>query len=322
MMTATARHIREQSIKPPRLYAGDAIGIISPAGVLDDARRSRLDLALAHLRRLGYAVFEGAFARERRGYFAGADEKRAQDLNDMLRNPDIKALFCSRGGYGSARILDKIDYAAARECPKIIVGYSDVTALSLALWAKLGLVTFSGPMAAIELFDMHRRTADSLWRLLAGATPTWRAGVHGNAWEKISLGVAEGILLGGCLSVVASLIGTPYCPDFSGAILLLEDIGEHLYRIDRLFSQLKNAGILDAVHGIVLGHFVDIIPDSSDNPVDFIDIISYYCAPLEIPVICNFPYGHIPIKYTLPMGCRVRLNADAGVLKLLEPGVK
>ncbi|MBN1558969.1 LD-carboxypeptidase [candidate division KSB1 bacterium] len=321
-MRTSVRHITEQRLKPPALATGDVIGIVSPAGALDESRRIRLDLGLSYLRQLGYVVVEGAFIREQRGYFAGADEQRARDLNDMLHNPDVKAVFCSRGGYGSTRLLDKIDYSVVRERPKIIVGYSDVTALSLALWKKAGLVTFSGPMAAIELFNMPQLTADSLWGMLTGAAPTLRADIENNEWKKISPGTAEGVLLGGCLSVLTTLIGTPYCPDFTGAVLLLEDIGEDLYKIDRLFSQLKNAGILDAVTGMVIGQFVDIIPDANDNPVEFDDLIAYYCAPLGIPVICNFPYGHVPIKYTLPIGCHVRLDADAGVLTLLEPGVR
>ena len=315
------RERTDQTIKPPKLTAGDTIGVVSPAGPLDETRQERLDLGLAYFQQLGYSTIEGKFTRKQTGFFAGSDEQRARDFNDMLHNPDVKAIFSTRGGYGVARILDKIDYKAAHDFPKIIIGYSDVTALSLALYEKAGLVTFSGPMAAIELFDPSPLTANSMWDILLGKTPTLRAKVNDNVWQQISPGVTEGRLLGGCLSVVVSLIGTPYCPDLNGAILLLEDVSEDLYKIDRLFSQLKNAGILQAVNGIILGHFVDIIPDSSHNPVEFDDIISYYCAPLKIPVLSNFPYGHVPLKYTLPIGCSVRLDAEAGTLKLLEPGV-
>ena len=310
-----------QTIKPRRLEAGDGIGIISPAGPLNAQRLERLDRALNYLRQRGFRIFEGQHVREQTGYLAGLDEQRAQDFNDMFANPDVRAVFCSRGGYGITRLLDKIDYDLVQQHPKILVGYSDVTALSLALYEKCRLITFAGPMLAIEMFDLQPTTADSLWNLLFGDTPTLTATVDNNAWRTVSPGQVEGVLLGGCLSVISPLIGTPYCPDFKNAILLLEDVGEDLYKIDRLFSHLKNAGVLSRINGIILGSFVDLTPDSNNNPVEFDDIISYYCAPLNIPVISNFPYGHVTVKYTFPIGCRVRLDAENGTVEILEPGV-
>lgn len=311
----------QEIIRPPRLLQGDTIGVVSPAGPLNAIRQERLDRGLAYLRARGYTVLEGKSLRAQTGYLAGSDDERLHDINDMLNNPDVRAIFCSRGGYGISRLLDKIDYDAARRDPKIIMGYSDVTALSLALYKNTGLITFAGPMAAIELHDIDAFTEHSVWQMLSGESSILHADIENNPWRIISSGTAEGPLLGGCLSVLSPLIGTPFCPDFVGSILLLEDVGEDLYKIDRLFSHLKNAGILDTVNGIVLGQFVDITPDSNDNPVEFDDIISYYCAPLSIPVISNFPYGHVPKKYTLPIGCPVRLDADAGTLQLLHAGV-
>ncbi len=313
--------VPRQTIIPRRLLPGDRIGVISPAGSLDSARQARLERGLDYLRSRGFQIMEGKSLRRQTGYLAGSDDERAQDINDMLNNPDVRAIFCSRGGYGMSRLLDKIDYEAARRDPKIIMGYSDVTALSLALYEKSRLITFSGPMVSVEFHDVNDFTQQSLWQILNGETPLFHADANNNAWRQISPGVAQGVLLGGCLSVISPLIGTPYCPDFENSILLLEDVGEDLYKIDRLFSHLKNAGILNRVNGIVLGQFVNIEPDSNDNPVEFDDIISYYCAPLSIPVISNFPYGHVPIKYTLPIGCPVRLDTDAGAIQLLQSGV-
>lgn len=308
-------------VKPQRLERGDTIGVVSPGGPLNQVRLERLDRGIDYLRRMGYNILEGKYLRARTGYLAGTDEQRAGDINDMLRNKEVRAIFCSRGGYGITRLLDRIDFAAARRDPKIIIGYSDVTALSLALFRQCRLVTFSGPLVAIELHDVHQATSEAMWQVLAGAKPTFTARLAENTWRCISPGVAEGKLLGGCLSMISPLLGTHYAPNFNHAILLLEDIGEDLYKIDRLLSHLKNSGILFQVNGIVLGHFVDLLPDSNNNPVEFDDIISYYCSQLPIPVISNFPYGHVSVKYTLPIGCRVRLDANAGTIELLEPGV-
>ncbi|MBN1480385.1 LD-carboxypeptidase [candidate division KSB1 bacterium] len=307
--------------KPSRLCPGDTIGVVSPGGPLNPVRLQRLDLGINYLRQKGYQIIEGQYVREQTGYFAGTDQQRAADLNDMLRNKDVRAIFCSRGGYGVTRLFDQIDFDAARRDPKIIIGYSDVTALSLALFRQCRLLTFSGPLVAMELFDVQQQTSAAMWDVLSGAMPTFNANLAFNDWQRISPGVADGILLGGCLSMISPLLGTRFAPSFKNAILLLEDIGEDLYKIDRLFSHLKNAGILFQVNGIVLGHFVDLVPDTNKNPVEFDDIISYYCSRLQIPVISNFPYGHIPVKYTLPIGCRVRLDAGAGTIQLLEPGV-
>ena len=314
---------QETILIPPRLVRGDAIGLISPAGALNAERQQRLQHGLAYLRQQGFDIREGQFLRERHGYLAGTDEQRAQDLNDMLADPTVKAIFCTRGGYGINRILELVDYKAAQELPKIIVGYSDITALQLALFANIGLVTFSGPMVAIEMGDsLPGLTHRELWNtLMQPQKHLYSARIDDHGFYTYSPGIAEGRLLGGCLSVLVTLLGTPFLPDFSGAILLLEDIGEDLYKIDRYFSQLKNAGVLNALAGVILGQFVDIHPDENHNPVEFDDIISYYLIPLNIPVLGQFPHGHVPLKYTLPLGCRTRMDAESGTLQLLQSGV-
>ncbi len=314
---------QETILIPPRLVRGDAIGLISPAGALNAERQQRLQHGVAYLRQQGFDIREGQFLREQHGYLAGTDEQRARDLNDMLADPTVKAIFCTRGGYGINRILDLVDYEAARNMPKIILGYSDTTALQLALFAKIRLVTFSGPMVAIEMGEsLPDLTHRELWNtLMQPQNYLYSAQIDDHFCVTYSPGIAEGRLLGGCLSVLVTLLGTSFLPDFSGAILLLEDIGEDLYKIDRYFSQLKNAGVLNALAGVILGQFVAIHPDENHNPVEFDDIISYYLTPLNIPVLGQFPYGHVPSKYTLPLGCRTRMDADAGTLQFLQSGV-
>lgn len=309
-------------IKPPRLEPGDTVGVISPSGPVVDERLERLERGLDYLRGRGYRVIEGRFLRRQTGYLAGSDEQRAADLNDMLRNPQAKAVFCSRGGYGLGRILDRVDYRAVSRRPKIIVGYSDVTALFMALFRRTGLVTFSGPMAAADMGEpMPALTESSLWQTICGEAALPMTGAPDAPASTIIPGTAEGRLLGGCLSVLVTLLGTRFFPNLNQAVLIVEDIGEPVYKIDRYFSQLKNAGVLQRLSGIVLGQFTATPPDSNLDPIGLDDMISGYLKPLGIPVLGNFPFGHVPLKYTLPFGVRVRLDADACTLSLLESGV-
>jgi muramoyltetrapeptide carboxypeptidase len=309
-------------IKPPRLQPGDTIGVISPSGPLVGERLVRLDRGLDYLRSRGYCVIEGRFLRQQTGYLAGSDEKRLADLNDMLRNSEVKAIFCSRGGYGLGRILDRIDYRTARRHPKIIVGFSDATALQLALFRRAGLVTFSGPIVAANMGEaMPPLTESSLWQMLEGKNVGLMTGVPEAPVSTIVGGTAKGRLLGGCLSVLVTLLGTRFFPNLNRAILIVEDIAEPVYKIDRYFSQLKNAGVLQQLNGLILGQFVATMPDSNPAPIGLVDMISGYVKPLGIPAVSGFSYGHVPLKYTLPFGVRARLDADAGTLSLLESGV-
>ena len=306
--------------KPSRLQPGETIGVVSPAGPLNETRLHQLDIGLSYLSDKGYRIVLGHHLREQLGYLAGSDKMRADDLNDMLRRPDIQAIFCARGGYGLTRILEKIDYRAAQNHPKIILGYSDVTALHLGMYAKARLITFSGPMVATELGnDLLPLTEDSMWAMLTSENLHVLPGENfPHEMQTLSPGIAEGRLLGGCLSVLVSLLGTPYMPDMRGAILLIEDVGEDLYKIDRCISQLKNAGVLDSVSGVLLGQFVNIAADENNNPVDLQDVLDHYFSSLDVPVLSNFPYGHTPLKITLPIGCRVQLDADSKTVRLLE----
>lgn len=255
----------------------------------------------------------------RDGYLAGPDRVRAQDIMDMFGDERIGAILCTRGGYGSARLLDMLDYELIRRYPKILVGFSDITALSLAMFAHAGLVTFAGPMVAADFgSSILPAVEDAFWNMLCVRHETFR--FSGGQERTLARGKAEGLMLGGNLAVFCSLIGTPYMPDLRKAILFFEEVGEDVYRIDRMFRQLKQAGILDDAAGVVLGSFTGI-PDT-DGRRDLDTVLSEYLLPLRIPVISNFPFGHIAEKYTIPIGARVRLDADQRSLTLLEAAVR
>jgi muramoyltetrapeptide carboxypeptidase len=310
--------------KPNRLSAGDCIGVISPASPPHGEKKEQYGRGLQYLLDRGYRVKEGRHVFKEYGYLAGTDEERIDDLNAMVSDPHVNAIICSRGGYGTPRLLDKIDYAAVKKHPKILVGYSDITCLQLALYAKTGLVSFSGPMVAVEMGKgIQPLTEETFWPLLTSTRRlSMKAHVEGMAPTVYRRGSAEGRLLGGCLSLIAPLLGTPYQPNFKGAILVLEDIGEEVYGIDRYLVQLKYAGVLKQIAGLVLGQFLDTVdPDKTSPDLTLEQVIREYTQDLRIPILANFPYGHNDTKYTMPIGCRVRLDASRKTLTMLEAGV-
>jgi muramoyltetrapeptide carboxypeptidase len=313
-------------IRPPALKPGDTIAFVAPAG---PAELPPLRQYAARLEADGYRVFipEG-IAHRKRGYLGGTDEERAAELNTMIRDPRVRAIFPVRGGYGLTRILDRIDYAALRKDPKIITGYSDLTALHLAVAREARVVTFHSPM------PMH-----SLWQAdkpeFAFAAESFRRAVFADRYKKgesgypIAVpgdarpvkwvgGTARGRLVGGNLTLICATLGTPYALQPQGAILLIEDVNEAPYRIDRSLSQLRLARILDGVAGVVIGSF------SSRDPADaneYDRVLREYFGRLRVPVITRFPVGHTPLNATLPHGGLVELDADRGVLQLLEDPV-
>ncbi|HEX9974815.1 MAG TPA: LD-carboxypeptidase [bacterium] len=308
--------------KPNRLTKGMTIGVISPASrPLDEAIYYR---GIEYLKQLGYNVIESTHVLDRRGYLAGLDDDRAGDLNAMFRNPEIGAIFCSRGGYGTPRLIDKLDFDSIQNNPKIFVGYSDLTALSLAIWQKTGLVTFSGPMVAVEMGrGIDPFTENSFWMSVTSPHPVGLlANPDSSPVRIIKPGKSEGRLLGGCLSLINVLLGTPYSPDFDGAILIIEDIDEEPYRVDRYLAQLKLAGVFEKIAGIVLGQFIDCAPKDPEKPsLELDQIFLDYFGNLNIPIIANFAYGHGAIKHTIPIGIHAVLDTEQGGLILAESAV-
>lgn len=299
---------RMRLTRPRPLRPGDTVGLICPAGAPLDP--GRVDAGRRALEARGYRVKIGAHARSRHGAFAGTDAERLSDLNAMLADPEVRMLMAVRGGYGCGRLLEGVDVESVRRDPKWVVGYSDVTALQLSLLARCGLVSVSGPMAGVELASgVDAFTEASFWRLVEGETRGLDLGnPEGKPWEVIVPGSAEGPLVGGCLSLVGSLMGTSHLPVMDGAILVLEDIHEHLHRVDRLLVQLRLAGCLARVSAVVLGQFTDCGPaDRRGGWLELGEIARELLGGLGVPVVMGYEYGHEASKRSLPWGLRARL---------------
>jgi muramoyltetrapeptide carboxypeptidase len=278
-----------------------------------------------YLEALGYRVKLGRHLEAKHGYLAGADEARLEDLNAMFRDPQVRAIFAVRGGYGSPRLLPYIDYAAVRRDPKIVVGSSDLTALQLALWRRAGLLTFSGPMIETDFGgDRDPSMEETFWDLVTSSRR--RRLIRqpaGHSMETLRSGRVEGRLLGGNLSLVVSTLGTPYHPQYEGALLVLEEVGEPLYRVDRMLTQLRNAGVLGRIGGLIFGQFTDCPPADNDRlsltkQELFEDVAGWFSGPM----LEGLSYGHVIRKITVPMGVQARLDAGGARLELLESVVR
>jgi muramoyltetrapeptide carboxypeptidase len=305
-------------LKPPALKKGDVIGIVSPASSPDDF--TRIEQGVKYLESLGYRVKLGKHIFKRYGYLSSTDDERADDLNEMFADEKVKAIICVRGGYGTPRLLDKVDYNLIKKKPKIFVGYSDITALQLAIFKKTGLVTFSGPMLAVDIYSNFDSFAeDFFWRILTSREKKIEIkNPNGVELNTLKSGKATGTLLGGNLSLIASIMGTKYQPSFNDSVLVIEDIGEEPYRIDRYLSQLKNSDVLYKINACILGQFTDCAPKEPEKSLTLEQIFNDYLGNLRIPVISNLSYGHIPRKLTLPLGARVRVDAKRQKITIIE----
>lgn len=313
-------------IKPPRLRAGDTVGLIEPAGFTDDA--FDLEPVKQNIIAMGLKPKPSRHLTDRYGYLAGKDADRASDINDMYADPDVKAVFAVRGGWGCARILPYLDFARIRANPKLLIGYSDITALHLAFAAKAGFTTIHGPVAS----SGWNRFSWDYFRAVAfdGATPTFTnpVGTEDRLVQRIGSirtfgpGKATGRLLGGNLTVLAALMGTPWMPDFTGAILFIEDIGEQPYRIDRMLTQLALGGVLGKLAGVVFGQCTDCGPaGASYGGFTLSEVLDQHLRPLGIPVFQGAQFGHVASQFSLPVGAKAEMDADAGTIRLLEPAV-
>src|SRR3990172_5427840 len=292
-------------LKPPALRKGDVIGICAPAS--PPLHDGDLERGIAYLERLGYRVELSPNLSKKNGYLAGTDRERADDLNRLFRDRKVRAIIALRGGYGTMRILPMIDYAAVRKHPKIFVGYSDLTALQLALWKKCRLVSFAGPMMAGGMSRGLTGYAEEIfWRMLTNTRPPGRLRARVSARCR---GKAKGILIGGNLSTVSHLAGTPYFPDTRNCILFFEEIGEKPYRIDRMLHQLKLAGAFGAVRGVILGRFNDCEPEAGKPSLSIRRVISDTLGGIGIPLIAGLRHGHVTGSLTLPVGLPVTMDA-------------
>ncbi len=294
------------------LQAGDKVGIISPAGHLNSPEDIRLPLD--YLASLGLECVLGAHVFDRNFYMAGTDSDRAKDLHQFFKDPDIKAVFTTAGGCGSQRLLDILDYDLIKNNPKPIFGLSDNTALQTGIYTQTGNPSVTGFSLKYDFKNGHidGLVDQSLQAVINGRKQKIISG------ETMVKGQSEGILIGGCLSLIRSLCGTAYFPDLNNKILLIEDVGEKTYKLDLMLTQLRQHPGFDKIKGIIFGIFAACEEaDEGDGTVD--DVLNDFIKhlPAQVPVIKNFAYGHIPSRYVLPVGTEVRLNADECRLEYL-----
>ena len=311
--------------KPPRLKKGDTVALVNPAGATFHPE----DVVIAGetLTALGLKMKTGEHLLDRYGYLAGSDKARADDINNMFGDPGVTALLTLRGGWGCNRILDLIDYDLIAKNPKIIMGYSDITSLLLALNAKTGLVTFHGPVGISTwneystqfvnrlLFDAEQFSMENPTEIGDNLTRTK------DRVLTINGGKARGKLLGGNLSVLTAMVGSEYLPDFKGNILFLEEVGEDIYRVDRMLTQLKLAGILKQLSGFVFGKCSDCGPGKGYGSLTLEEVLDDHIKPLEIPAWYGSMIGHIENKFTMPLGIEAEIDAGIGRISLLEAAV-
>jgi len=310
-------------IKPIRLKKGDLIGIISPAS--SPVNPLTIEKGVKYIEKMGYRVEIGKNVGKSNGYLAGTDKERADDLNYMFKNKNVKAVFCLRGGYGASRILDRINYNQIRSNPKIFVGYSEITALQMAFLKKSGLTTFAGPMVAPDFgVDVSVYTEDFFWRIITSNKKIGRLKYPDyTKLASITKGSATGKITGGNLAVFTALLGTEYFPDIKDKILMLEDINELPYKIDRFLNQLRLAKTFRRLKGIILGRFVDCYEnDPNKKTLTLGEVMEDYLKDLKIPVIYTFPHGHIKDKLTVPFGINVKVNASKGFVEYTENAVR
>jgi muramoyltetrapeptide carboxypeptidase len=312
-----------QRLLPPALNPGDTVALVSPSSATDE--RLGLQLAEEAMQALGFEVKTGRHYAARYGSLAGSDAQRAGDLNAMFGDSSVKAIICVRGGSGAARLLPLLDYGAIRANPKVLLGYSDITALHNGLLAQAGLVTFHGPIGAgsWNRFNVDQFRRVFFQRELMQYRNVVEAGdelvPRKHRTLTITGGKARGELVGGNLSVLVALAGSPYLPDFAGKILFLEDVSEAPYRIDRMLTTLKLMGALDAIAGFVFGECTDCDPGEGYGSLTLDQIFDDHIKPLGIPAYRGAMIGHIREQFIVPVGGKVELDADAGSFRMLEP---
>lgn len=310
---------------PPRLRRGDTVGLIAPSSSHDDPLR--FDAVQSTIRAMGLVPKLGRHVTDRFGYLAGTDQDRASDINAMFADRAVRAVFAIHGGWGSARLLPLLDWRLIRANPKLLVGSSDVTALHLAFAARAGFPTVHAPNASSRWENISWTT---LWRLAFNREAPLLGYAEGldatqDRWRPTTItpGKARGRLLGGNLTIVSTLMGTPWLPDFAGAILFLEDIGEAEYRIDRMLNQLALSGVLRKVAGVIFGQCTRC----NANVLDYAgftvpQILHQHLSPLGVPAFSGANIGHVRNQLSLPVGAEVEMDAGAGTIRLLKPIVR
>ena len=301
-----------------RISLGDTVGLVAPASAVS---ASAIAASQHTVRGMGLVPQLGANVARTDGYLAGTDAQRAADLNAMFADDDIAAIFAIRGGWGGARLLELLDWEMIRRNPKLVIGYSDITSLHLAIAARAGFPTIHAPNASNS---WPKASWESLWRLaFTGETPVLDMGERGPSARTITPGRARGKLLGGNLTVLSTLMGTPWVPDFDGAILFLEDVNEAEYRIDRMLQQLELAGVLKKLAGVIFGSCRSCASDDPGYAGLTLDtVLDQHLKPLGIPAFTGANIGHHRGQLSLPHGGEVEMDSEARTIRLISPIVR
>lgn len=305
--------ISSYTVKSPApLMKGDKIGLIAPAGPVAEDKVAN---AITNMQNLGLVPVYNEIALKKYGYFSASDKERLDDLHHMFADKEIKGIWCLRGGYGCTRILPYINYDLIRKNPKIFIGYSDITALHHAFYKEAGLQSYHGPVASSQVFSPF--TFANLQKVFFSDQKEVEVPVHEQEDEKyrqpaktLYQGSAEGKLIGGNLTLLAALAGTPFAPSYKNKLVFMEEIGEKPYRIDRMLTQLLQATDIKKARGIIFGLFHDCQPKSEENSFTLMETIQDFVDNLELPAIYGFPIGHVPDMVCLPMGAHATLDAD------------
>jgi muramoyltetrapeptide carboxypeptidase len=315
-------------IKPERLCPGDTVGIIAPSSPPPDPKA--VDRAADAVEQFGFVPRLSNNIRARNGFLAGGDRERAADVMQMFTDKEVKAIICLRGGYGAARMLSLLDYRVIRRHAKIFSGFSDITSLHCAFAKKVNMVSIHAPMlnGGLQSKELKEFTRASFFRTITEAKPPGSvvADYDKKNISTVRCGVAEGCLIGGNLSVLCAAIGTRFEPSFKGKILFIEDVHEQPYRLDRMLTQLLNAGILQQVAGVAVGINSDCEDDGKDQVLDEYrqspaDVMAERLEPLGVPVVMGLPFGHVEFNATIPVGALARLDGDNGDLIITEAAV-
>lgn len=294
------------------LKKNGTIGVIAP-GFYPDAEK--LERGIRYLENRSFKVKRGKSLTAKAGYFAGSDALRVEDIHTMFADDNVDAILCARGGWGSLRLLDKLDYKLINDNKKLLVGYSDITSLQLAFWKELSLPSLSGPMVAVEMAEtMHPFTERHFWNQLLKDDKSYDFNLKTIGAKTLIAGKARGTLIGGCLSMITAQLSSSYSPDYTGAVLFIEDINESLYKIDRHLAQLRLAGVLDKLAGVIIGNFINY----EDEPAALDTLFRDYISEYSYPVLTDFPYGHNQKKISLPIGafCTIDTNNDIMTMQI------
>jgi muramoyltetrapeptide carboxypeptidase len=303
-------------VRPPVLRSGDLVMLVSPSS---PARRERIDAGIEILSGWGLKAVFAPGALDREGFFAGSDAARLAGINAALRDPDVRGVICTRGGYGAQRIVDGLDIDAVRADPKVLAGFSDITALQLALWQRAGLASVHSPMMAWNAERTGGVSAESMRSALMSTDPVVLAARPDEETSPLRIDgpIAHGRLLGGNLCLLAATIGTPDMPDLSGAILLLEDVDEAPYKVDRMLTHLHRCGALAGIAGVAVGQFTGCADGWATS---IVDVLGERLGNLGVPVLGGLPIGHGRDQLSTPVGVPAALNVAAGTLTV-EPAV-